>query len=498
MKSISVTHVTLKTLAALSALSMAFISGCSTETNKSSGATTAAATATLVNDAYAALGNAPLSIAAAQGVLANDSGAAQITMADDTSTQGGTVAMNLDGSFVYHAPLGFTGVDTFTYSVAGATATVTLNVDKRVWFVKNNVAVTGDGSFEEPFLTLAEAQSAMAANDIIFVFAGDGTSNHLTTGLTLLDGVEVHGEGSALEVSGTTIVAAGTKPLLARTGADGIILANNNVIKGLKINGVNDDAIDGDAFANLTIDNVEIYNTSASTLDHGIELTNILTGTIAIRNSNIHNTSGNGLYIDIDDEAAVKQVVTIELTSNTLNSNGVDGAYLSLREQSDTTLQFANNTFSSNGSNGIEIDGQGQIVTSATIQNNTISANASWNGIDADFWSSAHAKLYILNNTIQNHSGDLGYHLQAWGSAYVRTKVDGNTFAANTWGSIYLYSINTSYMCAAVDNNSSDDDLIFERWNSSTFEREILDNNTGNVVTTGSVVSGLPNGHCGL
>ncbi|HUQ30890.1 MAG TPA: Ig-like domain-containing protein, partial [Pyrinomonadaceae bacterium] len=81
--------------------------------------------------------NTPLNIPA-PGVLMNDTGtpapSAQ-TITAGATTQGGTVTLNADGSFLYTPATGFTGADTFTYTATNGlspddTATVTINVDE--------------------------------------------------------------------------------------------------------------------------------------------------------------------------------------------------------------------------------------------------------------------------------------------------------------------------------------------------------------------------------
>jgi ELWxxDGT repeat protein/VCBS repeat-containing protein len=110
----------------------------------SSGTATVNLTVTPVNDApianpeeYRAATNTPLSVNAANGVLANDTDVdgspPNAVAAVTTTTQGGTITLNTDGSFTYVAANNFNGIDTFTYqatdgSLTSNLATVTLNV----------------------------------------------------------------------------------------------------------------------------------------------------------------------------------------------------------------------------------------------------------------------------------------------------------------------------------------------------------------------------------
>ena len=98
------------------------------------------------------LGNATLNQSSANGVLTNDTlQGATITAFDGTSAQGATVVLNADGSFTYTPVFGFTGTDTFTYTIVNAagssTATVTVNVANQGFFV-NNQAAAGTGTNE--------------------------------------------------------------------------------------------------------------------------------------------------------------------------------------------------------------------------------------------------------------------------------------------------------------------------------------------------------------
>lgn len=84
-----------------------------------------------VDDAYSAPVDAPVTVPA-PGVLANDTPNGGIPTAATSSEGGGMVALSPDGSFTYRAAPGFTGADTFTYTLsndAGSdTATVTVTV----------------------------------------------------------------------------------------------------------------------------------------------------------------------------------------------------------------------------------------------------------------------------------------------------------------------------------------------------------------------------------
>ncbi|MEQ8790122.1 MAG: Ig-like domain-containing protein [Pirellulaceae bacterium] len=72
---------------------------------------------TAVSDAYSTELGVPLTIAAPQGVLANDSdgNGDPLTAVQNASVQAGTLSFNADGSFTYTPGAGFSGTDTFSY-----------------------------------------------------------------------------------------------------------------------------------------------------------------------------------------------------------------------------------------------------------------------------------------------------------------------------------------------------------------------------------------------
>ena len=94
----------------------------------------------------------------AAGVLANDSDpdtndTLTVVAFDATSTGGGTVAVDPDGSFTYTPATGFTGTDTFTYTASdgngsSVTETVTITVTPAPDVVIGDATVTEGGDLE--------------------------------------------------------------------------------------------------------------------------------------------------------------------------------------------------------------------------------------------------------------------------------------------------------------------------------------------------------------
>jgi hypothetical protein len=166
-----------------------------------------------------------------------------------SASAGASVTVDTDGTFTYLPAAGGTGDDTFTYSVTDGqdtvTRTVTVHRIGRVWYVKNDAAADGLGRSSDPFDTLAEAQTASAADDTIFVFAGDGTTAGQDAGIVLKNGQRLIGQGAELSLNvglngnaaPTKLLDAGDRPLLEGSNAVSATDAIPAEIAGLSLAG---------------------------------------------------------------------------------------------------------------------------------------------------------------------------------------------------------------------------------------------------------------------
>jgi VCBS repeat-containing protein len=168
---------------------------------------TASVTATLqlnisaVNDApvalaetYASVAGQALVVAAAGGVLANDTDidGPALTAQLGTGPANGTLLLNADGSFTYTPNAGFSGADSFTYTAfdgtaASAATTVTLNISPAGG---GTAPVYGfSQGFTGTLPTLQSGPAATPAELAAFVREGsatlDGTTYHLVENIGL-------------------------------------------------------------------------------------------------------------------------------------------------------------------------------------------------------------------------------------------------------------------------------------------------------------------------
>ena len=252
-----------------------------------------------VSDAYACTGNVGINIPAASGVKTNDfddnTAGLSVTAGTFVTTQGGSIMLASDGSFMYTPPAGFTGTDTYVYTlvdgndidgagpIPGTDAgTISITVSNMIWFVDNSVAGPGTGTLSDPFKTLASAATASAVNQVIFI---KNTGSNYTSGINLKNGQYLfatgHTGGSNLADAGVlpfTIAPNskplpainGTRPVIVNSGGDGVGIAQNNTLRGFNIGDCSDYGIESTngsvAMMNLTIRDMTIDNNTGGGL----------------------------------------------------------------------------------------------------------------------------------------------------------------------------------------------------------------------------------------
>jgi hypothetical protein len=323
------------------------------------------ATPVAVDDSYTATGNIRISVAA-PGVLGNDFvgvPAATITAPPTTSTNGGDVTLNADGSFTYNPPAGFEGTDTFSYTLTNSagsnSATVTINVSGMIWFIDNNAApcttlAAGCGRLTNPFSSLS-AFAALnngsgnnpAANDNIFVY--ESASDYVGP-VTLLNGQRFIGQDATASLSSITGLTppSGSDPLPTTNSANGTIVnittgnaitvGSGNTLRGFT-GGNSTTDISGTGFGTLTISDV--------TLNGLGQALNLNTGTLAATFGSISSTNSATTGISLTGVAGT-------LTSPTTSITNPTGIGISVGT-SGGTLNFGNTNSTSSGSTGVSL-----------------------------------------------------------------------------------------------------------------------------------------------
>ena len=259
---------------------------------------------------YTASGNVRITVSAASGVLTNDidpdtgNNTGLTASAGVTSAQGGNVAMSANGGFSYNPAPGFTGTDTFTYTVTDAggatgTGTVTFNVSGMIWFVNAAAGGGGDGRLTTPFncYTGVGCFSAVAVDDPgdnIFLYSGAYTG-----GNTLLANQRLIGQGAGATLSTITGITpptgsdalpatGGARPTVTTTVAatNAINLGSGNTLRGFNIGNTTAADISGTGFGTLTATEMDLNGTGSPLI--------LTTGTLAATFDSLTATSAAG------------------------------------------------------------------------------------------------------------------------------------------------------------------------------------------------------------
>ncbi|MDT4953956.1 MAG: hypothetical protein QOJ02_2094 [Acidobacteriota bacterium] len=326
-----------------------------------------------VDDMHSATGNVRINTASSGfSVLANDQGPGiSITAFDATSAQGGNVNMNTGtGTFTYDPPRGFTGTDSFNYTISNAAGsdqgTVVLTVSDMIWFINNDPGACSsgcDGRLTHPFNSVAafdaiNGNGAMSggvvidpeAGDHIFIYTGTGS---YTGPLTLENNQSVIGQGATSSIatlSGITLApdsdalptTGGTRPII-NASVNNLTLANGNQLYGFDLSNTAATALVGNGFGNLIVSDVSVSNSSGIAIDlnngnptasftrvnstggtNGIKLTNTTGNFSVVGDGTNTSQGGNSSGGTIKDQTGADGT-----TANNGASNGVGiGVYL--------------------------------------------------------------------------------------------------------------------------------------------------------------------------
>ena len=296
------------------------------------------------------------------------------------------------------------------------------------WFVDNTSHSAG--TFENPFSTLLDAQRASLKNDIIYIFPGDGTTNGLSSGLTLKDSQQLCGASYALTIPTTlgqfTIApTASSSPYLTNTTGSGniVTLSNNNMVAGLNfITSIDSsNSLYGNGITNLTVKSNTLTSPTSMTTN-GITLVGssgqIVVSNTAFNSFTNNDSSNNGNSIYIDSGTLNTLSVTNSYFNNIINSGSGSGGCGIFCNGPIPTFTSSGNTFDnlSNGAIAINIMSSITNFTSTGDTYNNLSANSI--GI---YNNSSSTNFTLSNNTFSN--------ITSGGAVYIGDTI--NTFSSS-------------------------------------------------------------------
>jgi VCBS repeat-containing protein len=454
------------------------------------------------DDAYSAVGNTELivggtasgspAVVVAGGLFANDVEFANDLGAMDTftikevngaaftgmalATANGTVTVNIDGTFTYTPNAGFSGTDTFTYTitdngmdnVAGnaddltGSATVTITVGSTVWYVDTTAASNGTGTSTNPFNTITgtNLNGAGGIGDV------DDTGDYIylegsaTAAFALEDGQHLIGTGSALVVDSIQLATAGTRSTLTNASGTTLTLASGNDVQGLNVTNTGGSGISGSGFGTLTVHNVAV-NASGQALG-------LSAGSFAATSdfASIDSTGGTN-NISLSGVTG-----SVNLGSGTLS--GATGVAFNVSGGSVSTTYSGNITESANAA---LLSVTGGHTGTLTFQTGTLSATTG-TGLQFDNADGT----YNFNGTTTLNGGDAGIDILG-GSSGTFTFASGTTITNPSGTAFNLASSNATvtYSGSISDNTGFAVDIDNHDSGTITFQ-------TGTMASTGSGV----------
>jgi len=459
-------------------------------------------------------------------IIANDTPAGNVTANPGTfaTSAGGSVTIASDGTFIYtpkaNPGAAATTTDTFTYTVSSntggvaavnsAAATVTLNLANRVWYVKNNGGGT-NGQSQSPFTTLAAASGASTANDIIFVYNGDGTNSGQNAGIALKNGQQLLGEINGLIVNAQTLVSVGSRPTIGNSAGDGVTVPatagslTGVFIKGLSIAGTANGINLSSSGANTLTATVDNVNITAATANHGIKVAaaGTLTSTVTIQNSVVNAATQNG--IDAQQTSAGNLVLNINNNNITATGTGINinGSGSTLT----TITNFASNTISGNtGGSGILVNTATFDVTPGgaftTVSGGTTAIGPSGNPVGGSGMVLTNVKgdLSFTDLDISNSSGSglsatgVGTFNSGAGTGFqIAITANAGTISATGGPAVNLNTVTGNLQLSTISSSSSATTGVALNSFSGTFSAPSGSTITGSPTTAfqvGSSVSG--------
>lgn len=313
---------------------------------------------------------------------------------------------------------------------------------QRVLHVDNTAAGGGNGSVENPFNTLADAQAALKDNDTLYIHQGDGLTTGQNQGIVIAqNNVQLIGSGvdfvydrdrfttrrrTQNPTDGTVILAATTAPVITNTATpvdindiytgNGILVTgDNSLITGVTVQntgylGVRI-AADGKTFNSATVDRV----TATGNRGTGIAITStnggyIETATLtnSVSNNNLAGFSvGNGVTISGSTSGSTAgSFGTAIMEGNSTSGNTGTGVSFAGNAGQAENVIIRDNISNGNTQNGlsVSINGAGTIAHT-TIQDNTTNGNT-LAGINVSGSSGQLGQVDINHNTANNNQSN--------------------------------------------------------------------------------------------
>lgn len=354
------------------------------------------------------------------------------------------------------------------------------------WFVNNESHSAG--TFESPFPSLAQAEKASAAHDVIYVFPGDGSIRGLNTGLLMKENQKLFGSGMAQELATTrgiiTIpqftdtppaITLDTAPALPR----GIVhLENNCEVSGMIL--LSSSSFSGSIVAGILGGEASISGSSQIGAGHPLLHNNIISGDYGIAGIYLHNSPG----ISLIQKNALSNISS--------PATGYGAFFLDeIPSITSKTLLFLHNSIESTKQQNVMVHSSALDSSFTFVGNKLLSAG----NAGVTFLAQGSGCAQFRDNRVENAAND-AFQLITAPPGSLRALLQGNT-TTNTQGtySFYLEGGAASPLCATIQFNQNDKKTFCNQTlNSSILQLEPVIHNTHNSVE--GPYTPVPEGTC--
>jgi hypothetical protein len=336
-------------------------------------------------------------------------------------------------------------------------------------FVNNDPSATPDGSFENPFLTLQDAQAGSAPGNIVYVYAAAAYTAPGTSLITLQDSQLLWGSGIKhhlkTQLGGMNVPAmTSAYPILSNgvaAGSSMIILGNNNEVSGFSFPSVDCTSHTGAIFGSnitgaLVQNNIFVLNSSGGgTIAFGMENVN---GPIIAMNNTISciDTFTDFGFIVFNTTATSGSYSFINNTivgSSGMNSQGIN---FTTQTTTPVNLVILNNRINQMAG-GISVVFQGNISGTVEVSGNTVNnaVGPSLPGINLTLFTPGVMEVAMTNNSVMNCAAG-GVLLADGNGTSLSAQINNNFFQGNSINSMTATTDATSSMCLQLNNNAFD------------------------------------------
>lgn len=352
-------------------------------------------------------------------------------------------------------------------------------------FVNNTNSNLGDGTFENPYQNLSagdnpiNAQDASSEGNIIYVFSGDDTTNHMNHGMTLKDFQKFLGSGVSHQFAttkGTVVVPAQTTKLPCITGTTS---------PAVVVCGVHSNEVSG---FNISTTSVIDCITADPSIPGGFR------GNVAITRNflNAPPAAINVIDATLTDSPGAPTIILID--NNRMIGGRVGSGYNNTTNPSTGIIVTNNTSYHSGGGLVFAQTGGGSIGSALVCGNEVHGMPTTTAEVAIGFNSNTNGlfSIKVLNNNIHDN-GTIGISLQkdpAISHGAIQLEIEGNTLTNNTKGVQITTDSATTSICARLVNNvatnNGGDDYVITNM-TGTLRLEPPDDNVGVITTTGAV-----------